>query len=233
MPRYQSRTMFNGMGGAWAPQNAMESMYGRDWHRDPVLRRHFSQLARAYRENAGVVVRGSKTLRTYPFGVRMQMQSSDFDKSLQKLPLAVAARIQRKGLKKGLLIWRDALRSAFRVHRSPLLRPHLADHVAAHSRVYRRGKNARLVWGAVGIRHGGATEAQKTKALKQAKKTGRTKIGAQFNELPGWRVHFIVTGNRHYQGRRYFEIVMNSTRNQVQDAIAFEVSQLIKQVSRA
>ena len=126
--------MFDGMGGAYAPQNAMESMYGREWYRDPALRRYFSQLARAYRENAGVVVKGSKTLRTYPFGVRMQMQSADFDKTLAKLPLALAARIQRKGLKKGLLIWRDALRGAFSRHRSPLLRPHLADHVAAHSR---------------------------------------------------------------------------------------------------
>ena len=224
--------MFDGMGGAYAPQNAMESMYGREWYRDPALRRYFSQLARAYRENAGVVVKGSKTLRTYPFGVRMQMQSADFDKTLAKLPLALSARIQRKGLKKGLLIWRDALRGAFSRHRSPLLRPHLADHVAAHSRVYRRGKSARLVWGAVGIRHGQATMAQKTRALKGAKKTGRTKVGARFNELPGWRVHFIVTGNRHYEGRRYFELVMAATRSQVQDAIGAEVSRLIRQVNR-
>ena len=224
--------MFGGMGGAWAPQNAMATTFGQAWYKDPGLRRYFARVAAAYRANAGVVRAGSKKLRVYPFGVRMQMESKDFDKALDRLPLAMAARIQRKGLKKGLMIWRDAVRTAFSAHRSPLLRPHLAENVAAHSRVYKRGRNGRLVWGAVGVRWGGATESQKVKALKEAKKTGRTKVGAHFNELPGWRVHFIVTGNNSFKGRRYFELVMNTTKNQVQEAIAFEISQQIREFNR-
>jgi len=205
-------------------QTYFDQQYGYGWWQDPQLRVFFSRTYNAWKGSSAAP---NAKLKAYPFVVNLRLEAHELDQRLLKLPDKLAKSIMRKGLKKGQLIWRDALRAALRVHRTTDTTLHLADNVVTHSRVYRRGKR-RKIWAGTGVRYGGASVAAVSRAWKQGvKASGSTKLGKHSSAYPGWRLHFIESGTKRFTGRRYLDKIMASTRNQVQSAIASEVRRLV------
>jgi hypothetical protein len=215
---------------------ATESAMGAGWWRDRAKR-----IAVARHEASLRGPRFSSAVRTGKIGVKIHVKADQLDRRLKRLPQKLALSIQRKAIRKGLLLWRSTLRGLFGQHRTDYARPHLADHVAVVSRVYRRGKH-RLAWGAVGIRKGTATGKQMERAVKSTVAQGVDARGTYrnaftrkyFRELPGWRLHFLESGT--YSNRRngvlYFVKVMNAQGPAVERAIANEIRLRVAEVTR-
>lgn len=170
-------------------------------------------------------------------GVVFKIDSRRFERHLQRLPPKMAARIQRKGLKKGLVHWRNILKAFFGRHRSDKFQPHMADHVAAVSRVYRRS-GGYLVWGGVGIRTGAANRAQLRRAFKATIAEGASQTLSQAERdarqmlLPGWRLHFLEPDGktRNHKGTYYFPKAMALGKRTVYRKMAGEVRRLVREM---
>jgi len=206
--------------------------YGDRWWESAAIRRQIAiegNKDRGPRFNAGVSVGR--------IGVKFHIKAEELDARLKQLPEKMALTIQRKGVKKGLKVWEGTLRVLFGRHRTDFARPHLADHVATVSRVYRRGRH-RLVWGAVGIRKGAASGKQIERAVKSTQAHGIDARGSYrgtfsdpyFRELPGWRLHFLESGayRRRRNGVQYFRRVMDMQGPHVSRIIAEEIRRLVE-----
>jgi len=209
-------------------QFQFDTRFGPGWWSDPSLRLLYSQTYNAWKSNSADP---SKIFKTYPFAVRMTVDSMTLDARIRKLPEVMAAKIMRKGVKNAMMIWRSALRGLYGKHRSAKIRQHLADNIAVHSRQYRRGKQ-RKIWGATGVRMGDATAAAVARAFRQGARRGQTRVASDVIELPGRRLHFFEGGTKRWVGRRYFDHVMAATRSQVQAEIANSVNRAVREVFR-
>jgi hypothetical protein len=213
-------------------QDGITETHGYGWWKD---RDKLANIARDEALGRGPQLRGGVAVGRVGVKIRIDMQQ--LDNRLRTLPEKLALTIQRKALRKGLLVWQRTLQGLFGQHRTDLARPHLADHVATVSRVYRK-RSRKLVWGAVGIRMGQATAAQMRKASRitarhgadidqtaaRASGAGR----ASLYELPGWRLHFLEGGTRGHAGTGYFAQVMDAQGAAVEAVIAAEISALMK-----
>ena len=217
---------------------AMDFRFGEGWWKSKDLRREVaiaSAAARGPRFAPGVAIGR--------IGVSFRVDASQLDKRIRHLPERMALTIQRKGMRRGLVVWQRALQGLFWRHRTDFARPHIGDHVAVVSRVYRRGKH-RLVWGAVGIRKGMASGKQIERAVKSTVASGADERGTYaglfgknskyFRELPGWRLHFLESGaySRRRQGAQYFVKVMNSLGGQVSNVMHHEIQRLVSEAVR-
>lgn len=217
---------------------AMEETFGRGWWNNKALRREVaieSARARGPRFAPGVTVGR--------VGVKFQIDASQLDRRIRQLPERMALTIQRKAMRRGLVVWQRALQGMFGRHRTDYARPHLGDHVAVVSRVYRRGKR-RVVWGAVGIRKGAASGKQIERAIKSTTAQGVDSRGTYgnlfgknaryFRELPGWRLHFLESGaySRRRAGAFYFVKAMDALGGTVSNVIQQEIQRLVSETVR-
>jgi hypothetical protein len=210
-------------------QAYFDQTYGYGWWNDQQLRVFFSRTYNAWKSNPKSP---DKKIKPYPFVMNFRLEAHELDRRLLTLPEKLAKSIMRKAIKKGQLIWRDALRAALGKHRTTDTTLHLADNVVTHSRVYKRGKR-RKIWAATGVRYGGATLSAISRAYKKGiKSSGSTRLGRNSSLYPGWRLHFIEGGTKRYPGRRYMDQIMAGTRTQVQAAIGAEVKRLVKGTTR-
>lgn len=217
--------------------------YGRNWWKSAALRRQVAIDEARMRGMAGNDTRAGVLVGKV--GVSFKIDSAQLDRRLRGLPVKAALTIQRKAMRRGLVVWQQVLRGMFARHRSDYLRPHLADHVAVVSRVYRRG-GARLVWGGVGIRKGVATTKAMNRAISSTlaeggderatfrRLFGRGKGASAFRDLPGWRLHFLESGtrSRRRRGHFYFPKAMSVAGNRVLDAIQQEMQRLVTEATR-
>ena len=186
---------------------------------------------------------GRQGVVTGSVGVSFKIDFRELDHRLRKLPEKMALRIQRRGMRKGLVVWAGVIRSLFARHRSDYARPHLADHVAVVSRVYRRHRS-RLIWGGVGIRKGAASSTQLNRAVAatvaqgvDSRGTMRRLFGgssAYFRELPGWRLHFLEFGthSNYGNGVQAFPRAMDMAGGRVADVMHAEVARLVSEVTK-
>lgn len=205
----------------------MVGMFGSGWWKSAAARREVA-IFNAARRGPGL----NSGLAVGRVGVTFRINASQIDARLRTLPERLALSIQRKAMRSGLKLWQGALMSLFGQHRTDFARPHVADHVAVVSRVYRRG-HRRIIWGAVGIRKGQASGKQIERAIKSTIAQGvdpTRKAGTYDRELPGWRLHFLESGaySRRRRGTLYFQKVMNSLRSPVEAQIASEVRRLVQ-----
>jgi hypothetical protein len=216
--------------------------FGHGWWKSKAKRIQLSRwYGRSSRGNFSPrATRGIHIGKMSGVGVHFKIDATRFDNALRRLPPKMAARIQRKGLRKGLVHWRGILKAFFGRHRSDKYQPHMADHVAVVSRVYKRAAGY-LVWGAVGIRKGAANRKQLRRAMAAtvAQGAGQTLSQAERDArqmlLPGWRLHFLEADGktRNTTGTYYFPKAMALGKRTVYRHMRSEIRRIMREMQTA
>jgi len=223
-------------------QAAQVARLGAGWWNDPAkLRQVAIEQNRLNGPRTNLAVAG---VLTGQVGVTFRIDASKLDRRLKQLPERLALRLQRRAIRRGLVVWQALLRSMFARHRSDYVHPHLNDHVAVVSRVYRHGHGRRIIWGGAGIRKGAASSRQLQVAAKASiaeggdeRATYRRLFSQQnkpgFRELPGWRLHFLESGTRakRRRGVFYFPKAMAAAGGTVLETMRTETQRLLREVT--
>lgn len=224
------------MANTWWAEAGL-STFGPDWYKSKANLLKLSRME-GRRSRGMFNPRAVRSVRrVHGPTASFKIDASRFDRHLRRLPAKMAARIQRKGLRKGLVHWRNVLKVFFSRHRSDKFQPHTANHVAVVSRVYRRSGGF-LVWGGVGIRKGSANKAQLKRAARAtiAHGAGQDFRAAERDArqllLPGWRTHFLEARGktRNTPGTYYFPKAFALGRRTVYRKMAGEIRRLVREM---
>lgn len=222
-------------------QAAQVARFGHGWWRNAATLRQVAieqnrlRGPRASVSNAGIL--------TGQVGATFRIDAKRLDRRLKLLPEKLANRIQRRAIRRGLVVWQQLLRAMFARHRTDLIRPHLNDHLATVSRVYNRGAGRRIIWGGTGVRKGeassrqlqvaaGATIAEGGDQRASFRRLFRNK--SAFRALPGWRLHFLESGTRtkRRRGVFYFPKAMAAAGGTVLETMRSETQKLLSETTR-
>jgi hypothetical protein len=134
---------------------------------------------------------------------RFTFDTGPFEATMSRMPETIARGIYRKALRAGLKVWQGIAEVQYGArHRSRFNRPHVADHFFNWTSI-RRNAGGFSIYGAVAVKKSGTI-------LREGKGDGKWK--AYFNDLPGWRFHFVEGGTYGRRGAQILPAVLAQYR---------------------